>query len=83
MQVNFKCSAFLHYCLTLKSWFIRLSENLSGIFIQKITEGSAAAQDGRLRENDQIIEVYIIYVNTRLENTTLEFIEKKPFYKLC
>ncbi|XP_065657579.1 multiple PDZ domain protein isoform X3 [Hydra vulgaris] len=33
------------------------SDKLSSIFIQKITEGSAAAQDGRLRINDQILRV--------------------------
>ena len=33
------------------------SDNISAIFIQKIAEGSAAAQDGKLRVNDQIIEV--------------------------
>lgn len=30
---------------------------LSGIFVKSIAEGSAAAVDGRLRVNDQIIEV--------------------------
>uniref|UniRef100_A0A7M5XCZ7 Multiple PDZ domain protein n=1 Tax=Clytia hemisphaerica TaxID=252671 RepID=A0A7M5XCZ7_9CNID len=33
------------------------SRNEKGIFIQRIAEGSAAAQDGRLRPDDQIIEV--------------------------
>eukprot|EP00794_Sanderia_malayensis_P008083 gene8083-8948_t len=32
-------------------------DELSGIFIQNISEGSAAAQDGRLQLNDQIVEV--------------------------
>ena len=36
--------------------FIPLAE-LSGIFVKSIAEGSTAAVDGRLRINDQIIEV--------------------------
>ena len=32
-------------------------EELSGIFVKSIAEGSAAAVDGKLRINDQIIEV--------------------------
>lgn len=32
-------------------------EELSGIFVRSISEGSAAALDGRIQVNDQIIEV--------------------------
>jgi len=32
-------------------------EELFGIFVKSIAEGSAAAVDGKLRINDQIIEV--------------------------
>eukprot|EP00795_Rhopilema_esculentum_P004582 gene4582-20849_t len=35
----------------------KTSDESSGIFIQNISEGSAAAQDGRLQVKDQIIEV--------------------------
>ena len=33
------------------------TEELSGIFVRSISEGSAAALDGRIQVNDQIIEV--------------------------
>ena len=39
-------------------FFLRVFiEELSGIFVKSIAEGSAAAVDGKLRINDQIIEV--------------------------
>ena len=39
-------------------FFVRVFiEELSGIFVKSIAEGSAAAVDGKLRINDQIIEV--------------------------
>lgn len=39
------------------SFFFIFSAELSGIFVKSIAEGSTAAVDGRLRINDQIIEV--------------------------
>ena len=42
----------------IKLFFLHLFiEELSGIFVKSIAEGSAAAVDGKLRINDQIIEV--------------------------
>ena len=42
----------------LSYFFLRVFiEELSGIFVKSIAEGSAAAVDGKLRINDQIIEV--------------------------
>ena len=32
-------------------------EELTGIFVKSVTEGSAADQDGKISVNDQIIEV--------------------------
>ena len=37
--------------------FLSSLAELSGIFVKSIAEGSTAAVDGRLRINDQIIEV--------------------------
>ena len=39
-------------------WYVfSFVEELSGIFVRSIAEGSAAALDGRIQVNDQIIEV--------------------------
>ena len=40
-------------------FFYLITGDEKGIYIQKIAEGSAAAQDGRLQPDDQIIEVYL------------------------
>jgi C-terminal processing protease CtpA/Prc len=40
--------------------FLLSSDQLSGIFIKSIIEGSTAESDGRLRVNDQIIEVHYV-----------------------
>ena len=37
--------------------YISLTDGLSGIFVRSIAEGSAAALDGRIQLNDQIIAV--------------------------
>lgn len=34
-----------------------VAEELSGIFVKSVTEGSAAALDGRIQVNDQIVQV--------------------------
>ena len=36
-------------------------EELSGIFVKSITEGSTADLDGRIQVNDQIIQVNVIH----------------------
>ena len=41
--------------------FLSFAEELSGIFIKNIAEGSAAAKDGRLQVDDQIVEVCLYH----------------------
>ena len=40
--------------------FVVFADDLCGIFVKSITEGSAAAVDGQISVNDQIIEVLIV-----------------------
>lgn len=35
------------------------SDDLCGIFVKSVSEGSAAALDGRIQVNDQIIQVIL------------------------
>ena len=44
----------------IKGIFI-VVEELSGIFVKSITEGSTADLDGRIQVNDQIIQVNMIH----------------------
>ena len=39
-----------------------VADDLCGIFVKSITEGSAAAQNGQIQVNDQIIEVNTTYI---------------------
>jgi hypothetical protein len=39
------------------------ADEISGIFVKSITAGSAAAVDGRIQVNDQIIEVSLSGAN--------------------
>lgn len=43
--------------ITIAGYVEKTAAELSGIFVKSVAEGSAAAVDGRLRVNDQIIEV--------------------------
>ena len=38
-------------------WDLYVTDELCGIFVKSVTEGSAAANDGRIQVNDQIIQV--------------------------
>ena len=39
--------------------YLPISDDLCGIFVKSITEGSAASMNGQIQVNDQIIEVII------------------------
>ena len=55
--------------------FSGFAEELSGIFVKSITEGSAAEIDGRIQVNDQIIQVrccFVFFINFQKESTSVE-----------
>ncbi|KAK2556764.1 Multiple PDZ domain protein, partial [Acropora cervicornis] len=54
--------------ITIAGYVEKTAAELSGIFVKSVAEGSAAAVDGRLRVNDQIIEV-ARHVSRRLSET--------------
>ncbi|XP_073227363.1 multiple PDZ domain protein-like isoform X1 [Porites lutea] len=51
-------------------------EELSGIFVKSIAEGSAAAVDGKLRINDQIIEVDDINLHGKDNQQAVEILKQ-------
>ena len=52
------------------------SVELSGIFVKSIAEGSTAAVDGRLRINDQIIEVDDISLHGKDNQQAVEILKQ-------
>ena len=57
----------------LVSFLFQHAAELYGIFVKSVAEGSAAAVDGRLRVNDQIIEV---------KQTGLQCLQWTPFFSI-
>ena len=49
-------------CFTNEGGVLSNAEELSGIFVKSVAEGSTAAVDGRIQLNDHIIAVSLVYV---------------------
>ena len=47
------------FCISLIKSYLPITDDLCGIFVKSITEGSAASMNGQIQVNDQIIEVII------------------------
>ncbi|XP_022779810.1 multiple PDZ domain protein-like isoform X3 [Stylophora pistillata] len=62
--------------ITIAGYVEQSSAELSGIFIKSIAEGSTAAVDGRLRINDQIIEVDDISLHGKNNQQAVEILKQ-------
>lgn len=62
--------------ITIAGYVEQSSAELSGIFVKSIAEGSTAAVDGRLRINDQIIEVDDVSLHGKNNQQAVEILKQ-------
>lgn len=62
--------------ITIAGYVEQTSAELYGIFVKSVAEGSAAAVDGRLRVNDQIIEVDDVSLHGKDNQQAVEILKQ-------